>query len=62
MRFKPVQLAHPDRTIFQSYSRKAFELSPVPPAMQPPQIFCNVYSTSRRDGLDIEDFPDDFEA
>ena len=62
MRFKPVQLAHPDRTIFQSYSRKAFELSPILAAMQPQQIFCNVYTTTRRDRLDVEDFPDDFET
>jgi hypothetical protein len=62
MRFEPVELTYPDRTIFQSYSRKAFELSPVPTAMQPAQIFCNVYSTSHRDRLDIEDFADDFET
>ena len=62
MRFKPVQLAHPDRTIFQSYSRKAFELSPILAAMQPAQIFCNLYSASRCDRLDIEDFPDNFET
>jgi hypothetical protein len=62
MRFEPVELSHPDRTIFYSYSRKAFELSPVLPAVEPPQIFCNLYSASRRDCLDIEDLADNFET